>query len=185
MTKAIFSKVTVALLILGLGAGAASAKDMGGKFGIGLNQSLTGGSTGLAANYWIGNFKLGAILGFDIFSPNADGADPATNLDFGVQGLFAIARANNVNLNTGLRFTLGFVDTGVANADTQTSFGFEIPLEAEYFFDDHFSILGHVGLVINIIPEEGDAFGSGLTDGIQFGFGTGGFSGGVGFNFYF
>lgn len=159
----------------------ATAKDMGGKFGVGLNQSLTGGVTGLGLNYWIGNLKLGGIFGMNFFFP--DGQDTVSTVVIGLQGLYAIARADDVNLNFGLRFNMGINDPGAA--DTQFGVQFDIPLEAEYFLSEHFSLFGHVGLTMTIIGDDPNPLAPGVTKGFNLGVGQGGFSGGAGFNFYF
>jgi hypothetical protein len=180
MKNAFIRKLVFALAALLLLGSTASAKDMGGRFGVGFAQNLTSNVTGLGINYWAGHLKIGGSLGFDLFSPKE--GDMQSNLDFAIHALYAIARAQNVNLNAGVRFLLGFQDPGAG--DSITGFGFEIPLEVEYFFDDHFAITGHVGLAINIIGEDGSPL-SGRGEGFEIGFGQGGFSGGVGFNMYF
>ncbi|NUN14515.1 MAG: hypothetical protein HUU55_12875 [Myxococcales bacterium] len=166
------------LMVLAL-VTSAQAKDMDGKFGVGYSQSLTGGASGLGLNYWAGDLKIGAILGIDFFSP--DGGDSETNLKLGLQGLYAIARSNDANLNFGLR-----VNIGVASA-AETAFGlqFDLPLEGEYFLSDHFSLYGHVGLTVTIVGEDGNPLAPGKGKGFGIGVGDGGFSGGAGFNFYF
>jgi hypothetical protein len=178
-----WKKLAAALAVAALMTSAtpAEAKDMSGKFGVGLNQSLTSGITGLGLNYWIGNLKLGGLLGMDFFFP--DSGDSEYTIGLGIQALYAIARAEDVNLNFGLRVNLGIADPGAA--DTTVGVQFDIPLEAEYFLSDHFSFFGHVGLTLTIIGEDGNPLAPGSGQGVGFGVGRGGFSGGVGFNFYF
>lgn len=180
--------LTVALCAaLGLST-PASAKDMNGKFGVGLSQSLTSGVTGLGLNYWIGNLKLGTIFGMNFFFPDTD--DPKNNNESDVQStvvialqaLYAIARADDANLNFGLRFNMGIRDPGAA--DTIFGVQFDIPIEGEYFLSEHFSLYGHVGITLTIIGEDGNPLAAG-NQGFNLGIGDGGFSGGAGFNFYF
>lgn len=180
MKKAFATKLALIATALLLTAGTASAKDVDGKFGVGFSQSISG-TSGLGLNYWVGNFKIGGGLGVDMFLPK-DG-DGTTNLGFHLHGLYAIARAQNVNLNLGLRVNLWYADPGAA--DSITTFGVEIPIEVEYWFDDHFSITGHTGIIFDIIGDKGDASGKGRGEGSAIGIGNGDFSGGVGFNFYF
>ncbi len=171
-----------ALAMVGLltAGGNAMAKNMDGHFGVGVNQSLNASVTGIGLNYWIGNIKAGIIAGVNYFKP--DSGDGQMQVRLALQGLYAVARATNANLNVGLRFNLG-MNSKVA-PDT-TGFGFEIPIEAEYFLSDHFSILGHAGLAIDIIGKDGSPLMPGAGKGLNIGFGSAGFSGGVGFNFWF
>ena len=162
----------------------AHAKDMRGKFGVGLNQSLTSGVTGIGLNYWIGNLKVGGIFGMNFFFPDG-GGDVESTVLIGLQGLYAIARADDANLNFGLRFNMGIADPGAA--DTVFGVQFDIPLEGEYFLSEHFSLYGHVGLTMTIIGDDPNPLEHNVVHakGFNLGVGDGGFSGGAGFNFYF
>lgn len=189
-------KLALALVItsmVGL-SGPASAKDMNGKFGVGLSQSLTSslpgnGVTGIGLNYWIGNLKLGTIFGMNFYFPDA--GDVRSTVLIAVQALYAIARADDVNLNFGLRFNMG-IDAGApatppatGTADTLFGVQFDIPIEGEYFLSEHFSLYGHVGVTLTIIGTDGNPLMPGTPKGFNLGIGQGGFAGGAGFNFYF
>ena len=186
MTKKLASALFLCVLLAT--SGPALAKDMGGKFGVGFNQSLTSGVSGLAFNYWAGNLKLGGLVGMNFFFP--DTGDTVTAVQLGIQALYALARSTDANLNFGLRVNLGIADAGsppVGAPDPGTTVGvqFDIPVEGEYFLSDHFSFYGHVGLTLTIVGSDGNPLSPGAQKGVGFGVGQGGFSGGAGFNFYF
>ena len=164
-----FIVLATALMFTLLGS-TALAVDTDGKFGIGANASLSdSGVSGLGLNYWVGHLKVGVITGFEMQSPSE--GDSTTKLDLGLQGLYAVARSKEANLNTGAR--LNFIDL-VGPEGSDMAFGFEVPIEAEYWVTNHVTITAHVGLSI-FMPKDNTIITLGAP----------GFNGGAGFNFYF
>ena len=158
----------------------ASAKDMGGKFGVGYEQNLTGSAGGLNVQYWFGNLSLGMLLGLDYFKP--DSGDSTMTFNLAPHVLYAVARSNEANLNMGIRLPIGIMDPGAG--DTQFGLQIELPIVGEYFFSDHFAIFGQVGLVFELPVGDQNVL-SGRAKGFGVGIGGAAFSGGAGFNFYF
>ena len=167
MRHSIVGLAVAFFLVLG---GNALAVDTDGKFGVGGNASLSeSGVSGLGLNYWVGHLKVGVITGFEMQSP-AEG-DSTTKLDLAVHGLYAVSRSKDANLNTGVRINL--IDL-VGAKGTETTFGLEVPIEAEFWVTNHVTITAHAGLSI-YMPEDNTVIRLGAP----------GFNGGAGFNFYF
>jgi hypothetical protein len=170
----------------------ASAKDMGGKFGVGVDQTL-GGVTGLELKYFIGDFAVSVQPGFDIYSNKATDKT-AFGLNIAIGGVYYFARSDQANLGFGAK-----VDMGYRNKEAGDTFqaNIELPLVIEYFFTDHFAIHVATGLLFAIIPEKGAALNpptsSGntakpvvsSTEGFGFSFGAGSLSTSAGATFYF
>jgi len=142
-----------------LGApGVAHAREMDGRFGIGIEQSL-GGASGLAIRYFMSeSIAIQATLGVDIVI--VDGSVSA-----GVVGsagfAFQLARGQHAHLWTGLRGTLGYrsldafqiIDPTATNSDLH--FALEIPLGLEVWLADNFSVGAATGILVNIVPGGG------------------------------
>jgi hypothetical protein len=93
-------------------------------------------------------------------------------------------------LRTTLSIDLGINKKADAVAGTNFHVEIELPLVAEYFLSDHFSICGQVGLVVNVIGPDGATVtpvtGKGASDAKGFGIGLGnGLEATGGFSFYF
>lgn len=191
MRKALVSVASiVAVLAIAMPA---SAKDMGGKFGVGVDQTL-GGVTGLELKYFIGDFAVSLEPGFAIWSP--DTGDTHFGLNMAIGGVFYFARSDQANLGFGAKVDLGYLNKA-ANGGTDATFqaNIELPLVMEYFFTDHFAFHIATGLLFAIVPEKGAALSvptnnGGLvagktTKGFGFGFGGGSITSSAGFTFYF
>ncbi|MCC6623818.1 MAG: hypothetical protein IT385_21345 [Deltaproteobacteria bacterium] len=126
-------------------AGAASAKDMKGRFGAGGQVSDLGGvGGGLSLNYWVSDLGIQALIGLEISGdPDDDGpAEGTTGLGLGLRVKYNIARANDTNMYAlaGARF--GLIDEDAVIID--------IGIGVEHFFTDYFSVAGEVGLGIDV-----------------------------------
>lgn len=167
-------------------ASSASAKDMSGKFGVGYDQSL-GGVGGLDLSYFIGNIKLTGTISFEMFMPSVGGNTSAFAAAIG--GIYQLARSENANLGVGLKIDLGY------NSGTAFQANIEIPIIAEYFFSDFFSIHAGTGILFVIVPDKGCALNvpnsannvlaGAKKKGFGFGIGNGSLIGNAGFTFYF
>ena len=166
--KKIASLIAMAAMVFGVGT--ATAADTDGKFGVGAHSSLTdGGVSGLGVNYWIGDIKAGLVLDIQMVMP--DEGDAVNNISAAVQGLYAVARSKDANLNTGLRINLNDLS---GPEGTDMALGIEIPVEAEYWVTEHVTVTAHVGLAVEM-PE----------GAMLISIGAPGFAGGAGFNFFF
>jgi hypothetical protein len=180
----------LALTCILLAGAAASGKDMNGKFGVGFDQSF-GGVSGLDIKYFLGDIQLSLTPGFEMFKPSGGSAAIAFNIALG--GIYNFARSDSANLGFGVRGSLGYQNKYAGDC---LSGAIEFPLQAEYFFSDHFAIHGGVAIVITIQGKSGSALTPPNTPGglaakntagkgVGFGIGNGGFLGNAGFTFYF
>lgn len=200
----------IALFCLGLAApGAARARDMNGKFGLGYEQTL-GGVSGIHLKYHVRDFVIQGVLGFDIFKPTD--SDPRTAVRGALGVAYHFARFEVVNLGIGIRGDVGWRngeavtaaarsecrDQGGSDCDTRKEpsaweFNLEIPLLAEVFFTDHFALSLQTGVLFQFVTKSRVALqapSSGpVTDGREkgfgFGFGGGGLFASMGFTVYF
>jgi len=173
-------------------ASSASAKDMSGKFGVGYDQSL-GGVSGLDLAYFIGDIKVTGTISFEMFAPKK--GDNPTAFAAAIGGLYNIARSEQANLGVGLKIDLGFKNkAAMGGTDSSFQVNIEVPIVAEYFFSDFFSIHAGTGLLFVIVPEKGCALNvpnspNNVTNngaqGFGFGIGNGSLIGNAGFSFYF
>ena len=191
-------------LFLGLSV-PAMAKDMNGKFGLGLDVS-TGGVSGLAFRYFIGNLKLNLALGVNAFIPS-DGGKTQFGF-FGAPGLiYEFALAPQTNMGVRLKANLGYLNKAANNGVSVFEANIEIPIEVEYFFSRHFAMNFSVSLLFDIVPKGGRALsnkGASKQDvinkdslvtaqntsspslkGFGISFGAGSLIAGAGFTFYF
>jgi hypothetical protein len=186
------------------------AKDMKGKFGLGYTQTL-GGVHGVSFRYWAGR-KLGieTVFNMEVIDRNSLRSSTAVSAAFGI--LYGIVQHRHANLSVAIRADVGFrtspterqqtVTVGNAvNTEThsvtaeasESTFhvNLELPIIAEFFFSDSFSVNLAVGLVAVFVPDEGailETSGPGATvnhDEFGFGIGAGGLLGSAGFTFYF
>ncbi len=177
-----------------IGAQEARAREMDGRFGIGLEQSI-GGASGLAIRYFTSeSMVIQATLGVDIAI--VDGSVSA-----GVVGsagfAFQLARGQHAHLWTGLRGTLGYrsldafqiIDPTATDSDLH--FALEIPLGLEVWLADNFSVGAATGILINLVPGGGAQLhgeGPGTTappGSIGIGIGAGSVSGTLSVLYYF
>lgn len=174
-----------------LAASSASAKDMSGKFGVGYDQSL-GGVSGLDLAYFIGDIKLTGTISFEMFAPKK--GDNPTAFAAAIGGIYQIARSENANLGVGLKLDLGFKNKAAMGVGSSFQVNIEVPIIAEYFFSDFFSIHAGTGLLFVIVPEKGCALNvpnspnnitNAAAQGFGFGLGNGSLLGNAGFTFYF
>ena len=166
--RALLNRLGVSLffvVIWGLVLSPASAKDLKGRAGVGLEQTL-GGASGVTLRYWPAQaFGISLTAGAKIAS--YDGVDEAgaaevkyASIVTGAVGvMYNIARSLHANLGVGARVTLGF-QTGETNdivpeAGDGTQFNFEIPIQLEFFMSDSFSVSVATGVVFALIPEDG------------------------------
>jgi hypothetical protein len=137
---------------------AAHGKEMDGRFGIGLEQSLAGAS-GLAFRYFTSDsLVLQATLGVDIAIVEGE-------VSAGVAGsagiAFQLARSQHAHLSVGLRGTLGYrsldafriIDPTATDSDLH--FALELPLGLEVWLADNFSVGAATGILVNVVPGGG------------------------------
>jgi len=188
----------------------ASAKDMNGKLGVGMTQTL-GGVTGTSFRYWVTR-SVGIETTLGVSLVERDGVRSSTTVNGALGVFYAFVQKRTANLSIGLRADLGFrtapsaqgqsvkVDDAVNSEDESLTFeatestlqiNAEVPLMVEYFFSDSFSVNASFGFVVVIIPDEGkvlDISGLGNADNvgeIGIGVGAGGLFGTAGFTYYF
>ena len=125
---------------------------MTGKFGVGGNSTL-GGASGL--NVMIGASKLlilDVTAGMSFTAPAATGADNVTALRGAVHGFLNLADYDNANLLVGLGVNVMTNST----LDNALGMAVDIPIRPVYFFSDHFSIMGEVGLTVDFMQQGND-----------------------------
>ena len=190
------------VFVLGLAPHRASAKDLNGKVGLGLEQSLSGVS-GLTVRYWpLAEFGLAVTVGAELLIPHANdtsGRAVGTRIVASAGVLYNFARSLHANLGGGLRLGLGFnsadferaVNGDQAASADQIQFMVEIPLTAEFFLSDNFSISLSTGILISIVmPDsepvlEPDGHGNSTVPGVNIGIGTGSVTATLGVLYYF
>ena len=136
----------------------AAAKEMDGRLGIGLEQSL-GGASGLALRYFTSDgLALAATLGVDIVIVDGDvSAGVAASAGFMAQ----LARSEHAHLSVGARLTIGYrsldafkiIDPTATDSDLHLAI--EIPLGLEVWLADNLSVGAQTGILINIVPGGG------------------------------
>ncbi len=176
------------LVALTFAAPVSQAKDMQGKFGLGYVCTL-GGVPGLDIQYYVNRFiGLEAVLGLDYVS--ASNLSPlAFKMSLG--GRFNFARAKDANLGVALRANIGvtnsdYMKAKVAGAtEGSVHFNIEIPLIAEYFLSNHFSIFTQFGLLLDFVPKKGAVLTNGAPDTTEVHFGLPALQGLLGATFWF
>ncbi len=169
----------------------ASARDMNGKFGLGLDVS-SGGVSGLGMRYFVSNVKIDLTLGVNAFIPSGSG-DTQLGFYTAPAVIYEFARSRKANLGIGLRANLGYKNKAANNGSSTFEVNIEIPLEAEYYFTSHFAMNFSVSLLFDIVPASGrilknkGASGQGVPSQKGFGisFGAGSLIAGAGFTYYF
>ncbi|MDP6946917.1 MAG: hypothetical protein QF464_22395, partial [Myxococcota bacterium] len=169
-------------------APSAQAKDLNGRFGMGIEQSI-GGVSGLTFRYWpTESLGVMATVGADIVTQ--------TNFKFlnttvvaSTGFVYNFAESLHANFGAGLRFALGFQTDSATSADN-IQFDIEVPLTAEFFLSDNFSVSVAAGLLIAVVPGAGPVLEDGHSDKYPEGvdtvrFGIGAITGNVGVVYYF
>ena len=147
-----------------LGA-SAHAKDLNGRLGVGLEETI-GGATGFAVRYFVSEgVGLTSTLGVDITL--VDGEDGQSKVATGFVGSFGIAvhfaRSLHAHLGFGVRATFGYrsleaaqlIDPSATSTDLQVAL--ELPLLLEFFLSDHFSVGASTGFILNFVPKSGSS----------------------------
>ncbi len=178
--------IATGLLILVAGSGSPTkAKDLNGRFGLGLEQSL-GGVSGVTFKYWPGaSFGLVATMGADIVT-QTDFKLLNTTIVASTGFIYNFAQSLHANFGAGLRLAFGFqTDSSPTRDNFQVDI--ELPLTAEFFLSDNFSIGVSTGLLIAIVPGSGAVLEDQTnTDGVDtLRFGIGAITGSVGVSYYF
>ncbi len=204
MTRAARRLVMVLLLALALPA---SAKDMNGKFGFGINQTF-GGVSGFGFQYF---FTRSLALNVDVgvSFASSDASQSSTAFVGGLGIFYALVQHRTANLLIGLRGDFGVrsapsdaPEATLSNAVNRSStpnetafsgsvfqFNLEIPLVIEYFFSDSVSFHVAAGALLVFVPEQGaflDAKGVAFENAsFILALGSGGFLGSAGVTFWF
>ena len=181
---------------------AAQAKDLPGRLGLGLEQSLSGVS-GLTVRYWAGE-RLGvhATLGGGLaagLGENQDEVGSSIGLSAGL--IYNVARSLHANLGFGVKAAMGLRNEAMRNAGTAPGdeartgddfqFNVELPIVIEYFMSESFSVSVSSGFLIAFIPEDGAVLtpkghgGGSIPKTIGVGIGAGSITGSLGAVFYF
>lgn len=144
-----------------------AGKDMRMRFGLGGQRTLSGYSQIRARFFPITNLHVGLGFGVVILDPEGD-ADPMVlgTVSPEVMGWYVTDTEGIVSANFGggLRFGAVFGENGIDDADEgdrddPLEFDIELPITAEVFLGNHFSIAPEFGVVFRIIPgsnEDGD-----------------------------
>ncbi len=143
----------------------AHAKDMDGRFGIGLEQSL-GGVSGLGIRYFVSNaLRLDLLTGIDLAFVPKDGK---TEVSAGFQGstgiAFHFARSLHANLSIGFRLALAYRELDALKllnptaTDAVVDVSIEIPLALEVWLADSFSLGASTGILLDFVPKSGAQF---------------------------
>lgn len=143
MRRGVATALLGAVLFASVGA---EAKDLNGRVGVGGARTL-GGVQGVDVIYWAGRLGLGGTLGLIFGSP--DEGDSALELDLALGVLYPIISREHAELSIGGRVNFGIVK------DAGTQIAIEGPLRLQWYLTDHLSLFGEVGVVIEIVPEEG------------------------------
>jgi len=153
----------VGFLLATVLAPTAHAREMDGRFGIGIEQSL-GGASGLAFRYFTGeSLAIQATLGVDMTLVSGDiSAGVAASAGFA----FQLARGEHAHLSVGARLTVGYrsldafqiIDPTATESDVHLAI--ELPIGFEVWLADNFSVGAATGILINIVPEGGSQLDS-------------------------
>jgi len=140
----------------------ARARDMDGRFGIGLEQSL-GGASGLAIRYFTSeSLCLQATLGVDIAVVDRGDSNDVSAGVVGSAGVaFQLARGQHAHFSAGLRLALGYrsldalrlLDPEATSSDVHVAI--EIPLGLEVWLADNFSVGVATGVLVSFVPDGG------------------------------
>jgi len=141
----------------------AHAKNMDGRFGVGLEQTL-GGVTGLAVRYFATEaLCINGTIGIDITAIDKGNRTDVEAGALGSLGLaFHFARGLHAHFSGGLRLTLAYRSLDAFQAivdptatDSNLQFAIEIPLGIEIWLADNVSFGAATGVLINFVPSSG------------------------------
>lgn len=183
-----------ALMLASALAQNAAAKEMDGRLGLGLEQTL-GGASGLALRYFTSDsLALCATLGVDITLVDGDvSAGVVASAGFMAQ----LSRSEHAHLSVGARATIGYrsldafkiIDPTATDSDLHLAL--EVPIALEVWLADNLSVGAQTGLLIDIVPGGGrqldpdGAGGSAPPGGIGLGIGAGSVTGTLFVLYYF
>lgn len=134
------------------------AREMDGRLGIGLEQSL-GGVSGIALRYFTSEkLAVAATLGVDIAIVSGDvSAGVAASAGFA----FQLARSEHAHLSVGARLALGYrsldafqiIDPTATESDLHIAI--ELPIGLELWLADNLSVGASTGVLVDIVPSGG------------------------------
>ncbi|MFA5624575.1 MAG: outer membrane beta-barrel protein [Bradymonadales bacterium] len=174
-------------------SGLASARDMTGHFGVGVDAPIMG-YRGVAGTYYFNKwFGLQGLLGIDVSSWTRDEAPKtkvtATDWYLGLRGIVPFQIHEDVNLGAfvGLNFhgiSLNSSVSGSSISSSQTVFDFslDLGLRPEWFVTSNFSIHLQVGVMILVRADDDNDDGDLVR--VNF-FSMGDLLGTAGFTYYF
>lgn len=177
----------------------AQAKDMEGRLGIGMEQSL-GGVSGLTVRFWpTQELGINLTAGFRLFFGDVStGGDFGTSVATSVGVVYNFSQALHANLGIGLRVGVGYNSETMNAALNPGSTGSVLQLLVEgpllvmeFFLSDRFSISASTGVLFNWVSADGVAITTPgqedleKPDSLVIDFGGGGLSATVGLVYYF
>ena len=167
---------------------------MTGKAGLGVLVATTG-TPYLSFRYWRTKAAVEILASYTSHSASDlnPGNDPdVSDLRVALGVLFRIGDQPRASLSTGIRpWFVYHAETKVAPAQSQSGvdrYGIELPLQAEFFLMDNFSVLGTIAANIQLgstATQAYTALEAGAGNGSVLVTVGGGFSGGLGFSYYF
>ena len=179
--KKILCTLSFLMLIFGVFASDAMAKDMSRRFGVGVDSAMSSfadDGRGLSVVYNINKFfAMQLILGVSTY--NADVVDhnnksnevSITEWNVSIRGIIPIVLSSDVNLGA----IVGFTASGRASGGFKASapefahyndgydFSIDLGIRPEWFVSEHFSIHTQVGIGITILTENGSALSAALS----------------------
>ncbi len=199
MKKSVFVLAVIVSLFF-VGVTNVQAKDMSGRFGIGVDGSLHPSSDrGLAFTYYFHKY-FGAqfYTSANVRSTTtnaAQGGDVTQTISdwlFGARVMVPAILTKEVNLVGLLGFNVGGEKSAIeqgskTNENSYTTFWIDFGMRPEWFINDHFSIHTQLGMTFHFITEDEAEFLQEVkkTSGIEFRFaGIRDLSAQIGFTFY-
>lgn len=188
-------------------ASTASAHNVDGKLGVGLEETLTDvgvrqifpvrdasgtlqpvavpdvRASGLSFRYYVGNLGLEAITGVAMRLPANAPTEFGAFVSLGA--IYNLFRAPSVNLGVGARVLAGMArsNNGTSAGPVRAGMAIEAPIRVEYFFSPNFAVAGAIGPTLAINGSEINPL-TGGKDSYDISLTRGDFSGGIGFTYY-
>lgn len=161
--------------------------DNAGKLGIGYQTSL-GGARGLSLRFGAGPIVISGIFALRLISPEAEDEQTRMGAEVALGAAIPIQRWNGTHFGLGLRAAIGTQHVRNYGDDADEyhdPFGlaFELPLYVEAWLSKRITLQVEMGVVFNMIGEEG----SPLRDrpaGLGLGIGSGGLFGSAAVHYY-